>query len=214
MADAIFLDRVVLGNYKSIKECSVRLGPLTFLVGQNGAGKSNFLDALRLVSESLNTTLEHALRERGGINEVRRRSSGHPTHFGIRFDWRLPDGGHGVYAFRVGAKPKGGFEVKQEQCRVYPKEWRDLREAQSFYVIEDGELRDSSFNVGPPVSKDRLYLVAAAGFPPFLPLYNALSHMGFYNLNPDALCLASRAWRGNMWEEKRPWHLVSRWEQK
>ena len=104
MINPVFLKRVVLNNYKSIKECSVPLGPLTFLVGQNGAGKSNFLDALRLVAESLNTSLEHALRGRGGINEVRRRSSGHPTHFGIRLEWQLPDNTHGVYAFRVGLR--------------------------------------------------------------------------------------------------------------
>jgi len=68
MIDPVFLKRVVLKNYKSIKECSVKLGPLTFLLGQNGAGKSNFLDALRLVAESLNTSLEHALRDRGDRN--------------------------------------------------------------------------------------------------------------------------------------------------
>ena len=56
------------------------------------SGKEQLLDALQLVTESMNTSLEHALRERGGINEVRRRSSGHPTHFGIRFDWQLPNG--------------------------------------------------------------------------------------------------------------------------
>ena len=115
----MFLQRVVLNNYKSIKECSVQLGPLTFLAGQNGAGKSNFLDALRLVSEGLNTSLEHALRDRGGINEVRRRSSGHPTHFGVRLEWALPDGTEGVYAFRVGAQRKGGFEVQKEVCKVF-----------------------------------------------------------------------------------------------
>ena len=36
MINPVFLKRVVLNNYKSIKECSVPLGPLTFLVGQNG----------------------------------------------------------------------------------------------------------------------------------------------------------------------------------
>src|SRR5512136_2782842 len=112
MIDPVFLKRVVLNNYKSIKECSVKLGPLTFLLGQNGAGKSNFLDALRLVAESLNTSLEHTLRERGGIKEVRRRSAGHPTHFGIRLEWQLPNGTQGVYAFRVGAQKKGGFEIQ------------------------------------------------------------------------------------------------------
>ena len=95
------------------------LGPLTYLVGQNGAGKSNFLDALRFVADALNASLEHALRDRGGIGEVRRRSSGHPTHFGISLEWRLPDGVEGVYAFRVAAQPKGGFDVQMEKCRVF-----------------------------------------------------------------------------------------------
>ena len=182
MADTIFIKRVVLSNYKSIKECSVRLQPLTFLVGQNGAGKSNFLDALRLVTESLNTTLEHALRDRGGINEVRRRSAGHPTHFGIRLDWRMPDKCEGVYAFRVGAQKRGGFEVQQEECQIY-----DGVLKKHFYKVEGGQLKESSFEVAPPVSSDRLYLVSAAGLPPFKPIYEAFKHMGFYNLNPDEI---------------------------
>jgi predicted ATPase len=184
MANSVFLRRVVLNNYKSIKECSVSLGALTFLVGQNGAGKSNFLNALRLVAESLNTSLEHALRERGGINEVRRRSSGHPTHFGIRIEWQLPDNTQGIYAFRVGSKERRGFEIQREDCRVSSNA---LLEKESFYRIEAGKLKESSFGVGPPASKDRLYLVAASGLPEFRPLYDALSRMGFYNLNPDEI---------------------------
>lgn len=119
MNDAVFITRVVLKNYKSIAACSISLRSLVFLVGQNGSGKSNFLDALRLVSESLNTSLDHALRERGGINEVRRRSAGHPTHFGIRLEFTLPNSASGYYSFRVGAKPKGGFQVQREECRIY-----------------------------------------------------------------------------------------------
>jgi argininosuccinate lyase len=46
----VFLKRVVLNNFKSIKDCSVVLGPLAFLVGPNGAGKSNFLEAVHLLS--------------------------------------------------------------------------------------------------------------------------------------------------------------------
>ncbi|HEY9593177.1 MAG TPA: AAA family ATPase, partial [Spirochaetia bacterium] len=96
MGDSIFLTNVVLRNYKSIARCDVGLGPLTFLVGPNGAGKSNFLDALRLVAESLNQSLEIALRERGGIAEVRRRSAGHPTHFSVQLAFRLPGGREGA----------------------------------------------------------------------------------------------------------------------
>jgi predicted ATPase len=187
MNNPVFLKRVVLNNYKSIKECSVQLGPLTFLVGQNGAGKSNFLDALRLVTESLNTSLEHALRERGGINEVRRRSSGHPTHFTIRLEWVLPNGTEGMYAFRVGSQIKGGFEVQMEKCQIFNKEPKSLEDMRHFYEIEGGILKSSSFKIGPPATIDRLYLVAVSGLPEFRPLYDALSHMGFYNLNPDEI---------------------------
>lgn len=183
MSDPVFLTRVVLRNYKSIAGCEVALGPLTFLVGPNGAGKSNFLDALRLVAESLNASLDHALRERGGINEVRRRSSGHPTHFGIRLDFRLPDRHSGFYAFRVGAQKRGGYEVQQEECCVCPP---GLGE-EIHYRVVSGEVTKANGATMPPASKDRLYLVNAAGLPGFRPLFDALSHMGFYNFNPDAI---------------------------
>jgi predicted ATPase len=182
MANPIFITRVVLQNYKSIAGCSVKLGPLTFLVGPNGAGKSNFLDALRFVAESLNTSLDHALRERGGIEEVRRRSSGHPTHFGIRLEFILPEGSMGWFSFRVGAVLKGKFEVQKEECYVFksPVETH-------FYEVQEGELEASSETIMPPVSADRLFLVAAAGLPHFRLPYDLLSKMGFYNLNPDEI---------------------------
>ena len=175
------ITRVVLKNYKSIAACSVLLRPLIFLVGQNGSGKSNFLDALRFVSESLNTSLEHALRERGGINEVRRRSSGHPTHFGIRLDFTLPDSISGHYAFRVGARSKGSFEVQSEECRIYAG--KALQE-DKFYSVNSGQVENSNPKPLPPAADDRLFLVAASSLPEFRPLYDSLTHMGFYNLNP------------------------------
>ncbi|MBK8869632.1 MAG: AAA family ATPase [Elusimicrobia bacterium] len=184
MNKSIFLRRVVLNNYKSIKECSVELGPLSFLVGQNGAGKSNFLDALRLVTEALNTSMEHALRERGGISEVRRRSAGHPTHFGVRLEWSLPSGSEGVFAFKIGARERGGFEVQQEDCRIFNGIGKG---SEHFYEVLNGKLKASNIEVAPPIASDRLYLVAAAGLPSFRPIYDALSHMGFYNLNPDEI---------------------------
>jgi transcriptional regulator with XRE-family HTH domain len=47
-ANSTFIHRVRLENYKSIAACDVVLGPLTFLVGRNGAGKSNFLNPERI----------------------------------------------------------------------------------------------------------------------------------------------------------------------
>jgi predicted ATPase len=183
MADSVFLRRVLLKNYKSIANCSVQLGPLNFLVGPNGAGKSNFLDALRFVTESLNTSLDHALRERGGIGEVRRRSSGHPTHFGVRLDFVLPKGASGRYAFRIGALPKGGFEVQHEECCIDGATALD----HWFYEVESGKVVNTHARIVPAPASDRLFLVAASGLPEFRSLYDVLSRMGFYNLNPEAI---------------------------
>jgi hypothetical protein len=116
MIDPVFLTRVVLRNYKSIGYCDVRLNPLTYLVGANGSGKSNFLDALHLVRDALAGSLDNALSERGGLNEVRRRSSAHPTNFGIRLEFALSNGPAGHYAFNIGALAGRGYEVQFEEC--------------------------------------------------------------------------------------------------
>jgi len=167
----------MLKNYKSIAACDVSLHSLTFLVGPNGSGKSNFLDSLRFVADALRSSLDHALRERGGIAEVRRRSGGHPTHFGMRLDFRLRQGvGH--YSFRVGAQPSGGYEVQDEECQLHG--------GKHTFRVRNGKVKSTN-QVMPPASPDRLYLVNASGLPEFRPVYDALSHMGFYSLNPDRI---------------------------
>ena len=88
MPERFDLTSVTLREYRSIARCHVALRPFNLLVGPNGSGKSNFVDSLRLVSQSLNENLDNALRERGGVAEVRRRSTGHPRHFGIGLSFR------------------------------------------------------------------------------------------------------------------------------
>lgn len=44
------LRRIRIRNYKSLQDVEVHLQPLTVLFGSNAAGKSNFLDALQLLS--------------------------------------------------------------------------------------------------------------------------------------------------------------------
>ena len=174
-----FITRVRLKNYKSIAACDVELDDLTFLVGVNGAGKSNFLDALRLITDALRTSLDHALRERGGINEVRRRSYGHPNAFTVRLDFQMPSG-KGHFAVRVGGRPSGGHTILQEECKI------TAADEEYSYHVRNGVVEHFTdrFFPPPPASDDRLYLANVAGFASYRPLYNHLSHMGFYNLNP------------------------------
>lgn len=175
---------VQVTNYKSIARCKVDLGPLTFLVGPNGSGKSNFLDAIRFVSDALNTTLEQALRDRGGIQSVRRRSRGHPTHFGIRLDLSLPDHKTGFYSFKVGAERDAGFVVQREEVQLVPA-LEGLQ--QDHFVVEEGRLVSASRELPSALERDRLALVAISGFSEFRQVYESLRRMGFYNLNPEKI---------------------------
>ena len=182
MTDRRLLTRIALRNYKSIGACDIRPAQLSFLVGPNGSGKSNFLDALRFVADSLGYSIDHALRDRGGIGEVRRRSGGHPTHFGIRLEFNLAEW-RGHYAFRVGAKPDRGYEVQSEECYVVPRGELGTHR----YRVERGEVQSATFSPPPVASADRLYLVTVSGLDAFRAVYEALSTTGFYNLNPDAI---------------------------
>ena len=199
MKDSTFIKRVILKNYKSIAACDVQLQPLTFLVGRNGSGKSNFLDALRFVADALNYSLEHAIRDRGGINDVCKRtdksindvykragrSINESDHFSIRLEFALPDGSMGHYAFQITI---GGvirrYEVQTEECKFHNE---NLNTSDIYFNVVKGNVTDTSVKVAPAAAKDRLYLVNASGLPEFRPVYDAFSRMGFYNLNPDKI---------------------------
>ena len=141
---------------------------------------------MRFIADALRFSLDHALRDRGGINEVRRRSGGHPTHFGIRVEFNLADS-RGFYAFRVGARAGGGYEVQQEECKVLQSRLLFQREGDGphYYCVERGRVVGSSLSPPPAAAADRLYLVNVSGVDAFRPVYDALS--GTYNLNPEVI---------------------------
>ena len=176
------INRTRLQNYKSIAACSVDLKPLTILVGPNGAGKSNFLDGLRFTAESLRHSLDHALRERGGIDEVRRRAD-LADSFAIRIDLQVT-GAAGWYGFEIGGAGKGRYVVRREECVVRS----DDPERCGFFRVRDGDAVTSSISHPPPSpGTDRLYLLPASAYRPFRPMYDALAGMGFYNLDPERI---------------------------
>ena len=186
MSNVAFIHRVKLRNYKSIGRCDVQLGSLAILVGPNGSGKSNFLDALALTRQALDMTLDHALRERGGINEVRRRSGGHPSNFSIELQFTLEDGiTQGLYSFEVTSGRNGGFSVRKETCEVgLPTPMSPLTR----FEVREGSLKESTLRVSlPRPAADRLYLVSASNIDEFRPVYDALTRMAFYSFSPDVM---------------------------
>lgn len=90
--------------------------------GRNGAGKSNFLDALQFVADALLTgSLSHALEKRGGMLNVLRRSKKLPRSFRIELevDFSLFQAD---YSIQIATQPHGGFVVDEERLEISSKE--------------------------------------------------------------------------------------------
>ncbi|MCZ2149089.1 MAG: AAA family ATPase [Bryobacterales bacterium] len=65
--------RIHIRNYKSLLDVEVVLKPLSLLFGPNASGKSNFIDALQLLSRvATSRTLKEAfeLARRGAIDSA------------------------------------------------------------------------------------------------------------------------------------------------
>ena len=152
------------------------------MVGRNGAGKSNFLDTMRFTAEALQTSVDHALRARGGIAEVCHRGVAQRSHFGIRLDFRLADA-LGWYAFDIGARDDGGYVVRREECLVRS----NGDGVEQFFRIENGRCAATSLAYPPLADSGSLFLVRASSVPEFRPVFGALANMVFYQIDPRSL---------------------------
>jgi len=61
------ISQISIKNYKSIKELDLELGRITVLIGENGCGKSNILEAIALCSAAAADKLDHEFLSSRGI---------------------------------------------------------------------------------------------------------------------------------------------------
>lgn len=174
---------VHLRNYRSIQQAVVRLSDFTVLVGPNGSGKSNFMDALAFVQECLSTSLQAALRSRGGILHVRY-GVREPAvgGVGIRLVMDLTPTTVADYAFELVRRDTGAVDVVEERCSIDEAG----RERHGFAVL-NGQFEQTVPGLRPALEPDRLALYAASALPEFRPVYNFLSGMQVYAIRPERL---------------------------
>jgi len=112
------ITRVQIKNYRSLENVDIELGGLTVLVGRNGAGKSNFVDALKFVQESLEIGIRGAVGNRNGLASLRRWSAkGRPHEVEICIS--IKEGAlSGTYGFVLAVSQENDFRVKREVCQV------------------------------------------------------------------------------------------------
>src|SRR5450432_2326054 len=70
------INSITIRNFRSIEDVMVELEDLTVLVGANGTGKSNFLNAMRFTRDVMREGLERAIFLQGSF--VKRQDISHP----------------------------------------------------------------------------------------------------------------------------------------
>ena len=176
------INKVFIRNYKSIAQASVELESFNVFVGPNGSGKSNFIDALSFVQECLSGSIELAFNNRGGINAVRRMSTGHPTNISIKLDIQLEKNIDAFYSFEISAKPGYEFRLLKEQCTV-----EKFFGPKNIFEVKDGKFIKEIPGIRSKLTQNRLALYAASAIEEFGPIFYFLTSMRFYSIRPERI---------------------------
>ncbi len=64
------IERIAVAGLRSIQRVTAELGPMTAIIGANGAGKSNFVLALQLLSFLESRSLSRFVRDMGGASSL------------------------------------------------------------------------------------------------------------------------------------------------
>ena len=109
-----------LRNFLSFKTAMLDLDDFVALVGPNASGKSNAVAAFRLLREIPSYGLPLAVARRGGFDQLRHRSRGHPNDPSLRLCFMLKGSERlSSYFLSFGAVKGGQYKVKRETGEVF-----------------------------------------------------------------------------------------------
>ncbi len=186
------LSRLVLQRFRSLRSEQVEFANPTFLVGQNGSGKSNFADAFAFLVEAMVSPLQAVLEHRGGLATVAHRSSarGRPSNLGLAVQLKNPDPdtSRARYGFELRALKGHRFEVVREQCVVKKSDgstdWFDRSTSPKRTSIDWTSTADS---LEPVMEPGALALPLVAGDARFQAVWRFLVGMQVYQIEPAML---------------------------
>lgn len=122
------LNSIHINHFKSLSDIKLEsLSPLTLLIGANGVGKSNLIDALRFLRDMVVEGLDHAISKRSGIITIRQHSPRKPYNVSIKisFTEKLKDGltWQGYYEITIVSLSRGNYQVERESAKWYEQEY-------------------------------------------------------------------------------------------
>ncbi|SUA32571.1 Putative ATPase [Mycolicibacterium smegmatis] len=111
---------IELRNFLSFKRATLSFSDFIALVGPNASGKSNAVAAIRLLREIPSYGLPLAIARRGGFDQLRHRSRGHPNDPSLKLTFEIEGSVRkSHYSLSLGAVKGGQYRVKKESGRVF-----------------------------------------------------------------------------------------------
>jgi predicted ATPase len=180
------IQELILQGFRSILTERVAFDNPTFLVGQNGSGKSNLVDAHAFLSEAMASPLQHVLDRRGGILAVQHRGwdGGPPSGLGLGVVLSAPDREvpSARYAFDIQAVGDYGFSVLREQCIVHRRDGR-----RDWFDRRGMDFASSVGALVPAIQPNALVLPLVGGDARFSSVFGCLAEMRVYAIDPAKL---------------------------
>jgi predicted ATPase len=171
------IEEIRIQNFRAIENVRLALSDITFLVGQNGAGKSTILDAVELVREAITDSLPTALNRRGGFEGVHRKGAEADEPLGLAVVMRAEILGRTVrmlYGFEL--TPGGRDLHVREALRVAPTA------SMGFVRVGDDFEAAAAHRVAIPKGRLVLPLVVSEGL--WEIAFDTLAQMRTYEIAP------------------------------
>ncbi len=211
------IKQVRIKNYRSLGDVEVELGPLTVLVGPNASGKSNFIDALKFISDALNSRLEAAVVNRRGFSQLSRyraRVLRIELLMEVRYIRAEPTPAEYAVELESSGDADAGFRIRREVCKIGTE--GDLAE----YETYRGEWRKEPVEPGrdaarrrfpkmlPDAPQDELALRSSRLFRTFYRVERHLQGIRSYTVFPQSL-RADQAYRPALMLDEAGTNLAS-----
>lgn len=101
-----------ISHYKSVSEAKLTFGKENVIVGPNGVGKSNIVDALYFLRDAAREDLDYAVTKRHGIESIKQWSRTRPYNISLdlKFSSKI---GYGYYSVVI-SSARGNFKIEEE----------------------------------------------------------------------------------------------------
>ena len=106
------ITNLYLSHFKSITDQSISLEEINIIVGKNGSGKSNIVDAIAFLADVAKEDLDYAITKRHGADSIRQWSRYKPYHTTLSVNIRTKEG-EGFYKITFSSS-RNEYRIQEE----------------------------------------------------------------------------------------------------